>query len=149
MKEVFKKDGDTLELYEDMTQYNDSLLIESGTKICKFIRKDGKSAVIETQGEIKIFYYPNGDMGEESEGPFRYPSDYPDEIIKLIKNGEIYDSNKAYVDENNWFEITYYEDGEMLDSDVVEDDNICGNTASIENIFKICKDYTDWFFKTT
>lgn len=147
-KEVFVKDGAKLEVFEDMTKIKDSMQMASGDTICVYTSADGKfKAKLEVMGEVRVFYYPTGRACDDSEGPFSSYIDFPEEVQKLFDTGEAYDSSKVYVDSNNWFEMSYLdENGDWCDSDVCEED-ICGKSGSIENLFDVCKEYLECYRK--
>lgn len=103
------------ELYQDISNIKDSLELESGTTICRLTQGEDE-VVIEVRGEVCIDWYPTGNLDDECDR-YNYASDFPAELMELIKSGNIYYDRRAYIHLNNWFEI-FYNDGE--DYDVAE-----------------------------
>lgn len=118
--------------YENMTDVKDSMEFDSDTKICEYIPKDKKCKItIEVRGEVRIeypFYGPDGDFNidyenTDAEMPEYYtkPSEFPERVKEIIKEGELWDSEELYICDNNWFELFFWdEEGNFLDSDVVD-----------------------------
>ena len=121
--------------YEDVEHIRDSMQFNSDTVICKYKTADGKfKAIVEVLGEVAVDYYPNGrEDGEIADRYYNY-SEFPKELQELFNNGDAYMNDNVDILNNNWFEITYFENGEMLDSDVLED---CEGNSFLE-LFKIC-----------
>lgn len=94
-----KIDTTVINIYEDLAKITDSLLLESGIIIATLKDTETNNTIeIKVCGQVKINF--KGDW-------YRYPSDYPDELTEMIKDGSVYDNDDVYVDMNNWFEIFY------------------------------------------
>ena len=85
-----------IKVYEDLTDINDSLLLESDTTLIATYEDRTKELYVAytVRGEVKIGYKGN---------TYRYPQDFPDELTEMIRNGTLYDSEDVYIDFNNWF----------------------------------------------
>lgn len=125
------KNGGIYTQYEDMKPIKDSMQFDSDTEICEYIPADKKVKItIEVRGEVGITYpyYPNGDFNidyknTDAEMPAYYikPSDFPERVKEIIKNGDLWNTDEVYVGNNNWFELFFWDDeGKFLDSDVVD-----------------------------
>ena len=136
------KNGGTYIQFEDMKNIKDSMQIDSDTEICSYEAPDGKFKVtIEVRGEVNLIYYPTGKPDEDEAENYRYPSEFPQEVKDIIAQGDLFDSDKIYVDNNNWFELFIWDDeNNYLDSDVI-DGYIEGETP--EYIAEYCENYLE------
>lgn len=130
--------ADEYAFYEDISNINDSLLIDSNTIIAEYIGKD-YDASIEVRGEVKIIHnLDNGGMDI-----FKTPSDYPDWLKKSITEENLSERNDIYIDANNWFEVFIWDkEGNCITSDVVD----CENN-SFDQLAGIMTDFVDEFRK--
>ena len=105
-----------INVYEDLTDINDTLLMYSDTLIASY--KDEENSIdiaFVTRGDVKVCF--DGDW-------YLYPDDYPDELVQMIKDGTIRDGgigSYAYVDFNNWINYEEYDkDGDLICDDVID-----------------------------
>lgn len=90
----------------------DSLLLESGVVIFSVKTDDGFSFICRTCGDVRITWK------EES---YRNRSSFPDELVEAIRDGSVYHRNEAYIDMNNWYELTVYDKyGRCVYSDLLD-----------------------------
>ena len=88
------------EVYNDMTGINDSLELESGTRIC-YMETNVGSVEIRVVGEVRLFF------DEYGTGSFLLYTDYydfPDKLKKMIHDGTIWTSWEVEIDSHNRFE---------------------------------------------
>lgn len=120
------------EMFIDMREINDSMLIDSNTTIASLALPNGDKATIEVQGDIKV----------EFEGKYyQNPSEFPATLKDLIKNSTFdnpwYENDKVIVWENNWFEVFYIKNGTyMPESDCVDIEN-----STEEELYNILADF--------
>lgn len=85
---------------DDLSQYTDSLLFESGESIATMTVEDGKGHFLDMElmvrGEVNIVF------NDES---CRHPDEFPPELVQAIKDGK---ENETFtIESNNWFELMY------------------------------------------
>lgn len=85
---------------DDLSQYTDSLLFESGESVATMTLKGGKGRFLDMElmvrGEVNIIF------NDES---YRHPDEFPPELVQAIKDGK---ENEAFtIENNNWFELMY------------------------------------------
>ena len=98
----------TFNLYEDLENVADSMLIESNTEIAN-LETDDYFVSLEVRGEVNVDFTVDG-ITET----FRNPSEFPDELKKLIAgkstpiycgeedyDARWYNDDRVYVDANN------------------------------------------------
>lgn len=92
----------------------DSLLLESGETVF--------SATVD--GKWKVRLYSCGDVRIVWKGEsYRNRASFPDELVEAIRQKRLQDTPDAFVDMNNWYEITVYgPDGSVLHSDLYDVD---------------------------
>ena len=132
-----KVDLNKIEFYceQDLSQYTDSLLFDTGETVATLNYKDFE-VIVDVTGEKKIFF--NDEI-------YTQASDYPDELVENIKNGKIYDYlEDCYLEDNNWFDIAIYKNGIFVDDQVFEED-LCKLTS--EQLKNIMIDYLNYFIK--
>jgi hypothetical protein len=82
----------------DVQQYTNSLLFESGEHIASMTATSGDSTLtleLAIVGDVCI---------EFGDSFYNYPHEYPEELVKAIKDG----NTDAYeVNSNNWYEVFY------------------------------------------
>lgn len=115
----------TFKCDENLSQYVDSMLFDSGTHIA-MMRCDLENAAecsisLEVRGYVKIYF------GEDSQ-PYKYPSEFPKALKELIRNkpNGWQTEPDVYADETNWFEYIYtvktdtghYSDGVVCEWDI-------------------------------
>lgn len=107
------KNGGIYSQFVDMKPIKDSMQLCSDTQICRYGPPDGQFKVtIEVRGEVRITY---------KDEVYTNPSDFPQEVKEIIKNGDLWNTDEIYVGNNNWFELFFWdEEGNFLDSDVVD-----------------------------
>ena len=131
MKPIYVQMNGTavVEVYEDLTDINDSLLLESGTVIARYDNKETDTHITyEVCGEVKISYKDDW---------YRYPQDFPEELTEMIRNGTLYDSEDVYVDCNNWFEIFYVGNEEW--TSIIDIENMTPEQIA-EDIIEVAKE---------
>ena len=103
-------------VYGDLSKYTDSLLFQDET-IASLLTKEYK-VTIEVIGDVRISF--DGDT-------YRYSSDFPEELRKIIEKGDISEHSEIEIIDNNWFEIDVYERTSkdkyvLVDDEVFEED---------------------------
>ena len=104
---------------ENLSQYIDSMLFDSGTCIaameCELDNGDVCIISLEVRGSVNVDF---------DGSTYREPSDFPEELKQIIKEDKLWDcDDRVYVDMNNWFEYIYtvlgkYSDGVMCEWDI-------------------------------
>lgn len=94
---------------DDLSQYTDSMLFDSGETIAK-LKYGNWSCYVDITGEKRVYY---------KDDIYKYANDYPEELIEAFKNGTADNNEDIYISENNWFDIVVYKDGEYIADDVV------------------------------
>ena len=134
---------------EELKEVNiSSLLFDSGKVVCDLIIGNIRASLV-TNGEIRI-------LNERDDEVYKNYSQYPQELIDLIKYGKNADKlwNNVYiVDMNNWFELfidEVDEKDEMTDEisyDVADVEGALDNNNLVGSLFKFMvdslKDYTN------
>lgn len=116
-----------LKMYtDDLSQYVDSMLFDSGETIAK-LTYGNWTCYVDVSGEKKIWF---------KDEQYRYVQDYPEELIEAFKNGTAYDNPNINICDNNWFDIVVYQDGEYIADDVVEDDISKYNKKQLKEMMK-------------
>ena len=121
----------------ELSQYVDSMLFDSGERIAEMVFEDnGFSCTIslEVRGEVRV----------EFDGTtYRYPSEFPLSLKENIKNNPGWWCDPdLFVENNNWFEYTFtvngeyeYADGVMCEWDISK-----GTPEDIKNeMIEICR----------
>lgn len=117
---------------EDLSEYTDSMLFDSGTTIAEgtFLYKGEElSITLKVSGYVSVNF-----MGET----FKYPSEFPEELKQIVRDGKLFDDpDKVYVWDNNWFEYIYDSDG------VVEEEDLCQMTPEqvLDTMTEIAEQY--------
>ena len=126
-----EKDGAITRFFIDLSDINDSLLLDSGNIIAQYIAPDEKVMfTLEVMGDVKVYY---------DDETYKYPSNFPKELVEKIKNK---DWEGVEVGNNNWFEILEYQKSDKGEwcwdgySDVVE--------AELSSFDKIVSVFEDW-----
>ena len=93
----------------DMTTITDSMQLDSNQVIAS-MQIDGMEASLEVRGDVKVWW--NEKAGDPTEGElFTDPSEFPDQLKRLIANGYTSDDGhwtndpRLWIENNNWFEI--------------------------------------------
>lgn len=93
----------------------DSLLLGSGVEIISAI-VDGKYDVfLRSCGDVRIVW---------KDQAYRDVSQFPDDLIEVIRRGALSDHPDAYVDMNNWYEVFVYDENDTCIYSNVEDVDI-------------------------
>ena len=93
----------------------DSLLLGSGVEIISAI-VDGKYDVfLRSCGDVRIVW---------KDQAYRDVSQFPDDLIEVIRRGALSDHPDAYVDMNNWYEVFVYDEHNTLLFSDLEDVDI-------------------------
>lgn len=101
----------TFKQYVDMTEINDSMLLSSGTVVAE-LEVSGLTAEIRAVGLVRVRF--DGSVYKDF-------SQFPKELVQIIKDGKLYEDSRVEVDFNNWFEMFYFQNGkEVCDSDLVD-----------------------------
>lgn len=98
-----------LSLCKDFFSLRDSMCYDSGLKALEAkitTNNDEYKVVIETQGHVRFIY--KGDV-------YKCASQMPDELIQKFYEGTAYDNDDTYCDENNWWEVEVYKNGDYVD----------------------------------
>ena len=123
-----------IKVYEDLTNVSDSLLLDSDTLIATYEDKAEELYVsYVVRGEVNLIY-----KGEN----YRHPVDFPDELVKIIRNGTVYENQDiVYVDLGNWFNGEQWSDDFQTIRDLIFDD-----VVDIENMSpeQIAEDIEKW-----
>ena len=93
----------------DCFNMRDSMCYDSGTRALSAIITDNKDTykvIIETQGAVRVHY--KGDI-------YKSACQMPDELIDMFYRGVAYDKGEVFCDENNWWEVEVYKNGEYVD----------------------------------
>lgn len=112
---------------ENLEQYTSSMLFDSGEEIACGVFSYGEDLLeisLCVCGEVRVIY--NGEI-------YDTPSEFPDDLIELIKehpydwdvyapSGEDNDETEGdiYVDANNWFEYIFEGDGEVYEQNLAK-----------------------------
>jgi hypothetical protein len=101
-------------VYEDLIKCTDSLLFNSETTIAK-LEVDDYCLCLEVQGEVRI-------VDNQTQEVYKTPSEFPQELKDAIKSGDIFEdlTDRYYVDNNNWFNATFFKNNKKIDDDVWE-----------------------------
>lgn len=111
----------SFECDNDLSQYTESMLFSSDTMVAEATFEDKNGNRIEfwlgTRGEVDVDFFEDG----LDDDPTNYddPDDFPEELIDIIKAGELWQDERVCVTDNNWFEViydVYNKDGELLHS---------------------------------
>ena len=105
----------------DMTQITDSMQLDSDTQIAGMEFK-GITASLEVRGYVGVYWNPDATSEYLDSGDhYTQPSDFPQELKDLIKEGGYWDCDpRVYVTENNWFELFLADEDGYIGSDVVD-----------------------------
>lgn len=107
-------------IWEDLKECVDSLLMESGTVIATL--KIGEYILsLEVVGDVKIVY---------KDEAYYSCNDFTQELEDIIKGGCYWDVPELYIENNNWYNLTF--SGEHLLSETV-----CENCDGIYNSYHI------------
>ena len=89
-----------IKVYEDLTNIPTSLLMPSSLMIATY-EDDSTETYLsyEVQGEIDIRFKDEW---------YEDPTEYPDELVELLKNGAAGDED-IYISANNWFEGMFWD----------------------------------------
>lgn len=101
----------------DLKDVVDSMMLDSNQVVAE-ATIDGIEISLEVRGDVKVAFNPKG-IGNGDDDIYRTYSEMPEELKELIKSGEVFESDKVYIDDNNWFEIFWNKDG-YWDSDVID-----------------------------
>lgn len=97
--------GSIFKTFVNMKNIKNSLQLDSGQTICS-LENDFVKTIIEVNGDVKIWWNPNGDPRDGDY--YTKPSEFPEELKKIIAEDKWFDTNKhVEVDFNNWFEIFF------------------------------------------
>ncbi len=116
------------QLHENMENVKDSMQFDSGTLIAEYHDNDF-SAEIEVLGEVRIIF--------ENE-VYKTPSDFPQELQKIIAEGNLYNDERVEVGENNWFEITIIDNNKNMTVDIGDDPVVNIEGMNAEQIETLC-----------
>ena len=119
-KKVDYSKVENFKLYIDLTNIADSMMLDSSQVIAE-ATICGIEFSLEVRGEVKVAFNPNGIGNGDDDICYAF-SEMPEELKELIKSGEVFESDKVYIDNNNWFEIFWNKDG-YWDSDVIDAEN--------------------------
>ncbi len=119
----------------DLKDIVDSMMLDSNQVIAE-ATINGVEISLEVRGAVNVAFNPKG-IGNGDDGVYRTYSEMPEELKELIKSGEIFESDKAYIDDNNWFEIFWKKD-EYWDSDVID-----AEKSTADDIMRIMLDVYD------
>ena len=96
---------------ENRKGVTDSLLLDSGQEILSGTI-DGITVSVRVEGEVDIDWKDRN---------YRRPSEFPEDLKKAIRKGTLGHDKRAYVTNNNWFEVVVEdESGQHLQEDVAE-----------------------------
>ena len=121
-------------LYEDLSDINDSMELESGQVIAELCSQYHKVELL-VAGEVRVVY---------KDDVYKSISQMPEELVRLFHDEKAWLNKDVYIDNNNWFEVVIYEDngkwtgyGEVVDCEGM-------NPEEIETLLKEClKDYLE------
>ena len=103
-----------------LTNVNDAMELNSNLTIARLSGEllDGTKfeVILETQGKVTVVY---------KDELYCKASDMPEELLKLFHEGGFSPNNEdVCVNENNWFELIIIENGKIVESMVVDAENI-------------------------
>ena len=148
----------SFECDEDLSKYTESMLFPSDRTVAEatFTDKDGNRIEfwLGTRGDVDVDFFENG-MDED---PTNYedPDDFPEELIDIIKAGNLWADERVYVTNNNWFEVIYdiYDkNGTLLhcDGEMFEDFAYCSPDELKQELADLAKEVYDrnseWLLK--
>ena len=79
----------------------DSLLLGSGVEVFSAMIDNKYDIFLRSCGDVRIYW---------KETAYRDVSQFPDELIDVIKEGKLGEHPDAYVDMNNWYELFVYDE---------------------------------------
>lgn len=101
----------TFKLYVDMTNINNSMVLDSGTEVARMTRKMPNGtiyvATLEIRGDVKVDY--DGCR-------YRCASNMPKELLYMLNNWDEKYASDVDVDMNNWPEVFLwtFENGKLV-----------------------------------
>ena len=118
---------------EDRKRVTDSLLLDSGQEILSGT-VNGITVSVRVCGDVDI------DWKGQS---YRRPSEFPEDLKKVIRKGTLDNDKRAYVINNNWFEVIVEdESGQHMQEDVIDLDLSTMNEEEGRTLLlDIIKDY--------
>lgn len=133
---TIKKGNAIITIYDDFNNINDSLLLESCTKIAKYENdEENIYFTIEVCGDVYVKYFDE---------VYKDVSKFPAELIELIKNRKVYFNENVEVIDNNWFNVVEWEkyNGELMYVEDTPDETL--DVLTDENIIKTLENFADW-----
>lgn len=110
-----------IQIYEDLSDISDSMLMDSDTLIAKYLDEEKDIYLtLEVRGEVNVDY-----MGQT----YRNPSEFPEALVQMIQDDpmNLWYNEAVEVDANNWFEAFVWNDKEctkFVTSEVVDVENL-------------------------
>lgn len=126
----------------DLSTIHDSMEIDSDTVLALLQCGDTEIA-LEVVGEVMVRF--NKDGGDPVDGEcYGSPSEFPEELLTLIKTGDIWYNPSVNVTLNNWFEMMCEDRSTgRFDSYVVDD----AERKKIPEQFEMLYDSLAWFME--
>lgn len=89
--------GMTFNLYVDLTNIPNSMLLESGTKIAEITKGDDVIVALGVRGAVEVNY---------KDSTFYSANKFPENLKELIRTDpDWFENPDVYVKDNNWFEV--------------------------------------------
>lgn len=114
--------------YEDLSDVNDSMELESGQIIAELNRLYHR-VELRVVGDVRVVY---------KDEVYKSVSQMPDELVQLFHWEKAWENEDVYIDDNNWFEVLIYKDSGLWTGygEVVECEGM--SPADIECLLNDC-----------
>ncbi len=98
-------------VFEDLKDCKDSMLFSSDDGQIAYIERGNKAVSLDVRGEVRVIY---------KDEVYKDITQFPQELVDIIKAGKLWDNEDVFVDMNNWFEFMLIKDGQTYDGIVCE-----------------------------
>lgn len=98
-------------VFEDLKDCKDSMLFSSDDGHVAHIEQGNKRVSLDVRGEVRVVY---------KEQVYKDITQFPQELVDIIKSGKLWNNEDVFVDMNNWFEFMLIKDNQTYDGIVCE-----------------------------